>query len=388
MPLPLDPLHPINYAKTARNPLEVFRDIPDPRGVRNQRHKLFEIFSISICAILSGANDWVKVATFGRKKEKWLKTFLELPNGVPSHDTFDRVFRLIDPDEFEKRFVQWTNLVAELLPGEVVAIDGKTVRGSHDKANGLAAIHCVSAFAAHNQLILGQLVTDAKSNEITTIPKLLETLSISGCLVTIDAMGCQKAIAAKIVDAHADYLLALKGNQETLADEVDNFFKQSYDVEFEGVDHVYYRFEEKNRGREEIREVWVTNDIEWLPMLEDWKGLRSIMMVKTKRLIKGKLETDTRYYISSLPAEAKILKKAARAHWAIENSCHWVLDVTYQEDHSRVRKGYGAENLSRLRRLTLNMLTQDTTSKSSIATKRYEAALDDEYRESLLRRAA
>jgi predicted transposase YbfD/YdcC len=388
MPLPLDPLHPINYAKTSQNPLEVFRDLPDPREERNQRHKLFDIFVIAICATLCGANDWVHIATFGRKKEQWLRTFLELPNGIPSHDTFDRVFRLIDPHEFEKCFVKWTQLVAQLLPGQVVAIDGKTLRGSHDNTNGIAAIHCVSAFAASNQLILGQLVTDAKSNEITTIPQLIDLLAIAGCLVTIDAMGCQKAIAAKIIDSKADYLLALKGNQETLSDEIDNFFSQAEAADFEGVGHVYYKFEETNRGRGEVREIWVTEDIDWLPMLGDWKGLRSIMMVKTKRLVKGKLETETRYYICSLPAEAPLLKDAARKHWGIENSCHWVLDVTYQEDRSRVRNGHGAENLSRLKRLTLNILRQDRTSKSSITAKRFEAALDDKYRESLLKGAA
>lgn len=374
--------------KKPPNSLEIFKDLPDPRGLRNQRHKLFDIFCISICGVLSGADNWVKVATFGRKKENWLKTFLELPNGIPSHDTFDRVFRLVDPGEFEKRFVKWTEEMANLLPGEIVAIDGKTLRGSHDKSNGIAALHCVSAFAESNQLILGQLSTDAKSNEITTIPKLLKTLDLEGCLVTIDAMGCQKSIAANILDAKADYLLALKGNQETLADEVDNFFIQAKAVDFEGIKHIHYRFEEKNRGRKETREIWITNEISWLPMLKNWKGLKSIMMIKTERVVNGKVETDTRYYISSLSAESNVLKKAARKHWAIENSCHWVLDVTYQEDKSRVRKDNGPENLTRLRRLTLNMLKQDKSSKSSIATKRYEAALDDAYREHLIKGAA
>ena len=388
MPVPVDPLHPANHDIICKNPLEVFRNLPDPRGKRNQLHKLFDIFAIAICAILSGANDWVKVASFAQKKEAWLKTFLELPNGIPSHDTFDRVFCLVDPIEFERRFVKWTELIASLLPGQVIAIDGKTLRGSYDTKDGLAAIHCVSAFAANNKLVLGQLITDAKSNEITTIPKLLDTLAISGCLVTIDAMGCQRAIAAKIIESKADYLLALKGNQESLADEVNNYFIQAEAVDFQGVYHVYYQFEEKNCGREEVREVWITDDVQWLPMLKNWKGLRSIMMIKTRRLVKGKIETDTRYYICSLPASSKILKDAARRHWAIENTCHWVLDVTYQEDQSRVRKGYGAENLSRLKRLTLNMLQQDKTSKGSIATKRFEAALDDEYRERLLRNVA
>jgi len=388
MPVPVDPLHPANHDIICKNPLEVFRNLPDPRGKRNQLHKLFDIFAIAICAILSGANDWVKVASFAQKKEAWLKTFLELPNGIPSHDTFDRVFCLVDPIEFERRFVKWTELIASLLPGQVIAIDGKTLRGSYDTKDGLAAIHCVSAFAANNKLVLGQLITDAKSNEITTIPKLLDTLAISGCLVTIDAMGCQRAIAAKIIESKADYLLALKGNQESLADEVNNYFIQAEAVDFQGVYHVYYQFEEKNSGREEVREVWITDDVQWLPMLKNWKGLRSIMMIKTRRLVKGKIETDTRYYICSLPASSKILKDAARRHWAIENTCHWVLDVTYQEDQSRVRKGYGAENLSRLKRLTLNMLQQDKTSKGSIATKRFEAALDDEYRERLLRNVA
>ena len=388
MPLPLDPLHPVNYKKTAQNPLEVFRDLPDPRSNRNQRHKLFDIFSIAICAILCGANDWVKVASFAQRKKQWLETFLELPNGVPSHDTFDRVFRLVDPNEFEKRFLAWTRLVADLLPGEVVAIDGKTLRGSHDKKNGKTAIHCVSAFASGNQLVLGQLVTEEKSNEITAIPKLLETLAISGCLVTIDAMGCQKAIAEKIIDGGADYLLALKGNQSSLADEVENFFTQATAADFDGVEHVHYLFQEKNRGRQEQREVWVSSDIDWLPMLKDWKSLRSIMMIKTERIVDGKAQQESRLYICSLHYDAPELEKAAREHWAIENTCHWVLDVTYQEDKSRVRKGYGAENLSRLKRLTLNLLMQDKTSKASIATKRFEAALDDQYREQLLRNVA
>lgn len=388
MSLTPDPLDPVNYKNIAQNPLEVFRDLPDPRSNRNQRHKIFDIFAIAVCAILCGANDWVKVASFARKKKQWLETFLELPNGVPSHDTFDRVFRLVDPDEFEKRFIEWTRLVADLFPGEVVAIDGKTLRGSHDNQNGKAAIHCVSAFASDNRLVLGQVVTEEKSNEITAIPKLLETLAISGCLVTIDAMGCQRAIAEKIIDADADYLLALKGNQSSLADEVENFFRQATAVNFEGVEHVHYLFQEKNRGRQERREVWVSNDIDWLPMLNDWKGLRSIMMIKTERVVNGKTQQEIRLYICSLHYDAPALSKAAREHWAIENTCHWVLDVTYQEDKSRVRKGYGAENLSRLKRLTLNLLTQDKTSKESTATKRFEAALDDQYRERLLRNAA
>lgn len=387
MPYSLDPLHPSNYEETIQNPLDVFRDIPDPRSHRNQRHKLFDIFAIAICAILSGANDWVKVASFASKKKKWLKTFLELPNGVPSHDTFDRVFRLVEPDEFEKRFIIWTKLVANLLPGEVIAIDGKTLRGSHDRKNSKSAIHCVSAFASTNQLVLGQIVTEEKSNEITTIPKLLETLAISGCLVTIDAMGCQKAIAKNILDAGADYLLALKGNQSSLADEVENFFIQATAMGFEGVEKTHYLFQEMNRGRREKREVWVSSSIEWLPMLKDWKGLRSIMMIKTERLINGKTQQETRLYICSLAYDAPELRQAARKHWAIENTCHWVLDVTYQEDKSRVRKGYGAENLSRLKRLTLNLLMQDKVSKKSIATKRFEAALDDQYREMLMKNA-
>lgn len=385
MPQPIDPLHPINYEKTTQNPIEVFRDLPDPRGDRNQKHKLMDIFTISISAILSGADSWEKVASFANKKEEWLRTFLELPNGIPSHDTFNRVFRFIDPEEFEKRFVKWTQLIADFLPGEVIAIDGKTLRGSYDNADGQAAIHCVSAFASENQLILGQLITEEKSNEITTIPLLLDTLAISGCLVTIDAMGCQKAIAEKIINSNAHYLLALKGNQQSLADEVENFFKQAEAVNFEGVDHSSYKFEETNRGRKETREIWISDDVKWLPMIDKWKGLWSIMMIKTQRIIKGKIETDTRYYICSLPANSPLLKYAARKHWSIENSCHWVLDVTYQEDKSRIRKDYGAENFSRLRRLTLNMLKQDKTNKGSIATKRFEAALDDKYREALLR---
>jgi predicted transposase YbfD/YdcC len=388
MPLPQDPLHPINFKKTAQKPLEVFRDLPDPRSSRNLRHKLFDVFAIAICAILCGANDWVKVAAFGRKKKQWLASFLDLSNGVPSHDTFDRVFRLVDPEEFEKRFVTWTKLVADLFPGEVVAIDGKTLRGSHDKQKRRGPIHCVSAFASSNQLVLGQLVTEEKSNEITTIPKLLDTLAISGCLITIDAMGCQRAIAEKIIESDADYLLALKGNQTSLADEVANFFNQATSADFEGIEHVHYLFQERNRGRQERREVWVTSDVSWLPMLGNWKGLRSIMMIKTERIVNGKTQCETRLYICSLSFNAAVLKTAARDHWAIENTCHWVLDVTYQEDKSRVRKGFGAENLSRLKRLTLNLLMQDKTSRESIATKRFEAALDDEYRERLLENLA
>ncbi len=390
MPQPLDPLHPINRKASAQNPMKLFEDLPDPRGERNQRHKLIDIFAISISAMLSGADNWVQIAAFGRKKESWLKSFLELPNGIPSHDAFDRVFQLLDPSELENRFIKWTQLVADLLPGEVVAIDGKTLRRSHDKAGGTAAIHCVSAFAAENQLVLGQLTTDAKSNEITTIPRLLDTLAIAGCLVTIDAMGCQREIAAKIIDSKADYLLALKANQESLLGEVENYFSQAEAIDFEDVQHVYHRLEEKNRGRQELREIWIVDDISWMPksMRDKWKGLQSIMCIKTRRIIKGKEEIGIRLYISSLPADSKLLKDAVRKHWGIENSCHWILDVTYQEDQSRVRKGYGAENLTRLRRLSLNLLQQDKTSKSSIATKRLEAALDDTYRERFLRMAA
>jgi predicted transposase YbfD/YdcC len=386
MSQPSDPLHSANNENTAQNFLEVFKDLPDPRSHRNQRHILFDILAIAICAILSGANDWVSVGSFARKKKQWLESFLELPNGVPSHDTFDRVFRLIDPDEFEKRFITWARLIANLLPGEIVAIDGKTMRGSHDQKNAKSAIHCVSAFASSNQLVLGQLITEEKSNEITAIPKLLETLALSGCLVTIDAMGCQKGIAEKIIDADADYLLALKGNQFLLADEVENFFTQAEVADFEGVDHIHYLFKEINRGRQEKREVWVSSYVDWLPMLKDWKDLRSIMMLKTERVANGQTQKETRLFICSLAYDAPELQKAAREHWSIENTCHWVLDVTYQEDKSRVRKGYGAENLSRLKRLTLNLLRQDKSNKS-IATKRFEAALDDEYREKLMRSA-
>lgn len=361
---------------------ERFSTLEDPRTGRAKRHNLTDVITIAICAVICGADSWVDVEMFGKSKEEWLSRLLDLPNGIPSHDTFGRVFARLDSVQFERCFKEWVATVNEVLEGQVVAIDGKTVRGSRDGTAGKSAIHLVSAWASANRLILGQVKVAGHSNEITAIPELLEALDVSGCTVTIDAMGCQKEIAKEITEKEADYILALKQNQRQLYDDVTDTFDQLRQSEFSQIDYGFCETLEKGHGRIEKRRCWAVSDpahIDYVNEAGEWTGLRSLVMVESERTENGETATQTRYYVSSLSGDAKRLLSGVRAHWGIENSVHWVLDVAFSEDDSRVRTGNSAENFSILRRMALNMLKGETTSKGGVAARRKRAGWDENY---------
>jgi predicted transposase YbfD/YdcC len=359
--------------------------IEDPRIDRTKRHSLIDVLIISVCAMLCGAESFVEFEQFGKAKREFLGGFLHLPNKIPSHDTFRRVFSLLDPEQFGECFSNWTEGLRRSISQEIVAIDGKTLRRSHDRANGKEAIHMVSAWAQENELVLGQVKVDDKSNEITAIPKLLRALNLKGCIVTIDAMGCQKQIASEIEAAGAKFVLALKGNQSTLHDEVSSFMEAAQADGFPGMYHDFLETTERSHGRTETRRYFVTDEIEWLSQHDQWKDLRCAAMVESIREVQGKVTAERRFYISSMEPRAKALARAIRGHWAIENSLHWSLDVSFAEDQCRVRSGYAAENLARLRHLAINILKADKTKKVGIAIKMKCASWDHPYLLSLLR---
>ena len=361
--------------------MDHFQDLEDPRIDRSKRHGLLDILTIAICAVICGADSWVYVE-IGKSKEEWFRSFLDLPNGIPSHDTFGDVFSRLDPDRFQECFMEWSQAVADLLPGEVVAIDGKTVRRSHDKRAGKQAIHLVSAWAAANTLTLGQVKTDQKSNEITAIPRLLELLELNGCIVTIDAMGCQKEIAQGILDRGADYLLAVKENQGRLYQDVRDLFDGAEELGWDGVPYDYATTLNKGHGRIERRECWAISDPACLGYLStggDWPGLRSVVKVVGRRDTDTGITVQPRYYISSLDVSAERLLEAVRAHWSIENSLHWSLDVTFREDQSRVRKDHSSQNLATLRQISHNLLKRETSLKVGIQGKRLQAGWREDY---------
>ena len=360
-----------------------FERIDDHRH-HNKLHKLIDIIIIAICAVIAGADTYEQIENFGKKRKKWLSKFLELPYGIPSHDTFGRIFEKMNPKEFQDCFKLWIESVTDQTKGQVIAIDGKTLRRSHDKSDDKKAIHMVSAWASANQVVLGQLKTKDKSNEITAIPRLLRLLDISGCIVTIDAMGTQKKIAKTIIKNDGDYVLALKENHKTLYNDVTLFFKEMERMESEGFTFDKDKTVNGGHGRIETRKHFMSSDISWLQDKENWSGLKSIGMVESIREIKGECSHEKRYYISSLECDAKKFGDAVRSHWGIENSLHWVLDIAFREDESRIRKGSAPENFAAIRHIALNLLRNNKTFKGSVKTKRLNAAMDINYLEEVM----
>ena len=355
-----------------------FQALEDPRLERSRLHDLLDIVAIAICAIICGADSWVEVEKFGHAKHGWLKRFLRLPDGIPSHDTFGRVFAALDPDQFQACFAAWVADVADALDLKHVAIDGKTLRGSHDRKNGQVALHLVSAWAVEGHLTLGQEAVAEKSNEITAIPKLLEVLDVEGALVTIDAIGCQKAIAEKVIEQGGDYVLSVKENQPTLYEQIEQLDLAAFEEEYEGIDSTDE--EEGGHGRQEFRACWVLTDLEGISERSKWPGLQSVIVVVRDRTAAGKKSCEKHYYISSRVMTAEGFQKVIRGHWGIENSLHWVLDVVFDEDRSRVRKDHGPENFGLLRRMAVSMLKAEK-SKGSIRGKRLIAGWNNDFLE-------
>ena len=362
--------------------VECFVSLPDPRVERTRAHKLIDIMVIGFCATLAGGEGFNDMEFFGRQKEAWLRTFLELPCGIPTHDTFNRVFQAIDPEAFMECFVRWTQGLRERICGEIVAVDGKALRRALDKGRKDALPYIVSAWAADNGLVLGQVKVEEKSNEITAIPKILRALELSGCIVTIDAMGCQKKIAREIIDADADYVLALKGNHETVHEEVksclDALIAQHQSNPLATPELDYYETIEKDHGRIETRRFWQSTDTLWFADRKEWEGLASFGAVESVREINGVASTERRYYLMSLPRDIRAFAKASRQHWGVENNVHWVLDVVFNEDQNRAREGFAAQNLATLRRLALNVLKRDK-SKCSMRLKVKKAGWNHDF---------
>ncbi|RTL87446.1 ISAs1-like element ISXa1 family transposase [Marinobacterium ramblicola] len=359
------------------NPKPFFELIPDPRrATPNKLHSLSDILSIALCAVLSGMDDWEAVAEFGRTKEGWLRQFLPLANGIPSHDTFGRVFSLIDPEAFEAAFFDWA--AHARIGGDVLdqlALDGKTVRRSHRGSAG-RALHLLHAWSCETRLLVAQRRVDTKSNEITAIPDILSLFDLRGVTISIDAIGCQKAVARQITEAGGDYVLALKGNQSALHDDVRLFMETQADRHPQGQAEAV----EKDHGRIETRRIWVNDEIDWLTQKPDWPGLKTLVMVESRRELNGQVSCERRCFITSHTADPERVGRYIRHHWRVENSLHWVLDMAFNEDQSRARVGHAAENLAIIRRFALNLLRQSKGSKLGVKNKRLRAAYDDAFR--------
>lgn len=359
-----------------------FRKLQDPRRAHRRRHLLLDIIVIALCAVICGADDWQQVVTFARRRYDWLKGFLELPNGIPSHDTFERVFDRLDPARFQLCFCDWMRALSEALAIKQIAIDGKTLRGSG--TSKLGPLHLVSAWAAANHLSLGQVAVDGRSNEITAIPRLLAILDVEGALVSIDAMGCQKEIAAGIRARQGDYLLTVKDNQPTLLEDIQQCFERAFDTDFAGVQHSTYTTKSRGHGRTETRSYTIITDPVGLRQKALWQDLCVIGLCVSERTVKGReTTTEARYFIGSRRASARVYGHALRHHWGIENNLHWQLDVSFREDENRVSKRHEAENLAALRKLALVLLKQQP-GKESIACKRLAAALDTTFLEKVI----
>ena len=356
-----------------------FGVLKDRRASHRIEHKLIDIIIITICATICGADDWKAIAEYGRTKHDWLKTFLELPNGIPSHDTFNRLFSRLKPEELQRCFIGWMQAVHQVTEGELLNIDGKNLRGAKEPGNSRSFIHMVSVWSAEHHLVLGQKKVDHKSNEITAIPPLLEMLSIRGCLVSIDAMGCQREIAKVIISEGADYVLALKGNQGNLHEDVVQLFTAAQKQNFKNIEHQFHSTVEQGHGRSETRSYWVMGNTEYLIGAENWVRLQSIGMVKSERKINGKTSIEQRYYILSLNIDVQRFAQSVRSHWSIENQLHWMLDVSFSEDKVQNYQGYSAENLAVIRHLGINLLSRDKESQIGMKTKRLKAGWDDNY---------
>jgi predicted transposase YbfD/YdcC len=367
---------------------EHFKSITDPRVDRTKDHDLIDILVIAICALLCAAESFNDMEDFGKAKEDWFRRFLKLRNGIPSHDTFNRVFAAIDPKEFLECFLRWTQSLRQAVAQEIVALDGKALRRALNRDE--SPKYVVSAWAESNNLVLGQLKVDEKSNEITAVPELLRVLELAGCIVTVDAMGCQKKIAKEIIEADADYVLALKGNQETVHAEVKSFLdatleeKQKKRPKGAAIPTAAAKLQqletvEKDHGRLETRRYYQSAELDWFADRAKWEGLRSVGLVEAVREVDGKTTTERRYYLSSLSLDVATFARAVRGHWGVENKLHWVMDVCFREDQSRARTGYAAENLATLRRLALNLLKREQTKKRGIRGKQLNASWDHAY---------
>jgi predicted transposase YbfD/YdcC len=364
--------------------LSYFAELEDPRGEKNRAHPLMNIVSIAILGVICGADNWVSIEMYGKAKASWLGTFLDLSKGIPSHDTFGRVFRWLDEAAFQASFVAWTQRICQATGGEVVAVDGKKLRRSHDRQHERDGIWMVSAWASENRMVLGQTKVDDKSNEITAIPHLLAQLDLSGCVVTVDALNSQRAIAQQIVDAGADYIMAVKGNQGTLYEDLILLFEGFEEAFYRDVSHQTAKMTGQGHGREEYRQVWVVSKPEYRQYVRQagkWANLHSLIKLVNVRYLAAtdKMETTLRYFISSWQASAQAFLQAIRDHWQIENGLHWVLDIAFREDDSRIRKDHAPQNMALIRHIALNLLKQETSIKVGIATKRQRAGWDNHY---------